>query len=119
MDKEFQAFTDGTYVFQETEENGKFFFYRKDGEVLKDIDHEPMDMYQNYLCLKMMSGEIDGAVFGNINYKISNDGKCMLLETSMEKFDVEPIVIPDKIEEKKKTNPVKRLIKTIFNSKNK
>ena len=28
-------------------------------------------------------------------------------------------VIPDKIEEKKKTNPVKRLIKTIFNSKNK
>lgn len=118
MDKELKAFTDGTYVFQETEEKGKYFFYRKDGEALKDIDHEPMDMYRSYLCLKMMSGEIEFSVFGNVNYKISNDGKCMLLETTMEKLDdVEFIALPSKDESKKKTNPVKKLIKSILNSK--
>ena len=65
------------------------------------------------------SGEIDYAVYGNINYKISDDGKCMLLETSMQKLEVEPIVIPEIAERPKKNNPVKKLLKTIFNSKNK
>lgn len=114
MDKELRAFTNGAYVFQETEEEGQFLFYRNDGDVLGDVNFEPMDMYQNYLCMKMMCGEINCAVRGDMHTETSEDGKVMLLVTTMEKI---PLI--DEEESYKKVNPVKRMIKSIFGSKNK
>ena len=56
MANEFRAVSDGTFTLQETKNKNQFYFYRNDGEVLADIDREPMDLYQAYIMQKMMSG---------------------------------------------------------------
>lgn len=45
MANEFLAVTDGTFTLSETKNKNQFYFYRNDGEVLSDIDGEPMDLY--------------------------------------------------------------------------
>lgn len=77
MAEKFNAIANETYVFIEGDEPNQFFFYRKDGEVLGDVDHEPMDFYHAYIMQKMMDGEIDGMVANNILTEVSTDGKCM------------------------------------------
>ncbi|MBR2241216.1 MAG: hypothetical protein IJ890_07570 [Clostridia bacterium] len=79
MANEFRAVSDGTFTLQETENKNQFYFYRNDGEVLADIDREPMDLYHAYIMQKMMSGEITDVVMNNIYSEISEDGKCIRL----------------------------------------
>ncbi len=82
MANEFRAVSDGTFILQESENKNQFYFYRNDGEVLADIDREPMDLYQAYIMQKMMSGEITDIVMNNIYSEISEDGKCIRLTIS-------------------------------------
>ena len=79
MTNEFLAVSDGTFTLQETENKNQFYFYRNDGEVLDDIDREPMDLYQAYIMQKMMSGEITDIVMNDIYSETSDDGKCIRL----------------------------------------
>ena len=79
MANEFLAISDGTFTLSETENKNQFYFYRNDGEVLTDIDREPMDMYQAYIMQKMMRGEITDMVMNNIYSETSDDGKCIRL----------------------------------------
>ena len=79
MANEFRAVSDGTFTLQETENKNQFYFYRNDGEVLADIDREPMDLYQAYIMQKMMSGEITDMVMNNIYSETSEDEKCIRL----------------------------------------
>ena len=82
MANEFRAVSDGTFTLQETENKNQFYFYRNDGEVLADIDREPMDLYQTYIMKKMMDGEITDIVMNNIYSETSDDGKCIRLTIS-------------------------------------
>lgn len=71
--------SDGTFTLSETENKNIFYFYRNDGEILSDIDMEPMDLYHAYIMQKMMDGEITKTVMNDVYSKTSKDGKCMLL----------------------------------------
>lgn len=55
------------------------FLAISDGNVLTDIDREPMDLYQAYIMQKMMNGEITDMVMNNIYSEKSTDGKCIRL----------------------------------------
>ena len=79
MANEFLAVSDGTFTLSETENKNQFYFYRNDGEVLTDIDREPMDLYHAYIMRKMMNGEITDIVMNNIYSETSDDGKCIRL----------------------------------------
>ena len=79
MANEFLAISDGTFTLSETENKNQFYFYRNDGEVLTDIDREPMDLYQVYIMRKMMNGEITDVVMNNIYSEMSDDEKCIRL----------------------------------------
>jgi len=114
MGKELESYTDGTYVFQETEEEGKFLFYRQDGAVLNNVNFEPMDMYQCYLFMKMANGEINGAVCGNMETKISKDRKCMLLITTANVREMKDIEVSLESEKSKPECSFKRKVKSIF-----
>jgi len=43
MATELLAISDGTFTLSETENKNQFYFFRNDGQVLSDIDREPMD----------------------------------------------------------------------------
>lgn len=79
MANEFLAISDGAYTLSETENKNQFYFYRNDGEILTDIDREPMDFYQAYIMQKMANGEIIGVVMNNIYLEMSDDEKCIRL----------------------------------------
>ena len=79
MANEFITVSDGTFTLQETENKNQFYFYRNDGEVLADIDSEPMDLYHAYIFQKMMSGEITSMVMNKIYSERSEDGKYIRL----------------------------------------
>ena len=70
---------DETFTLSESENKTQFYFYRNDGEVLTDIDREPMDLYNAYIMHKMMNGEITDVVMNNIYSETSDDGKCIRL----------------------------------------
>jgi hypothetical protein len=106
MAEKFNAITDETYVFIEGEEPNQFFFYRKDGEVLGDIDHEPMDFYHAWVMQKMMSGEIEGMVANNILSELSDDGKCMRI--TVKEIAKGPIIQIDLDEAVALSEPVKK-----------
>ena len=82
MAVELNAISDGTFTLQETEDKNRFYFYRNDGEVLTDIEREPMDLYQAYIAHQMMSGEIKDVVMNNIDFEISDDEKIIRLTIS-------------------------------------
>lgn len=79
MANEFLAISDGTFTLSETENKNQFYFYRNDGNVLTDIDREPLDLYHAYIMQKMMNGEITDMVMNNICSEMSDDGKCIRL----------------------------------------
>lgn len=115
MRKELQAFTDGTYVFSETEIEGAFLFYRNDGCVLRDIQFEPIDMYQDYICTKMFTEGTTSAVYNELKTKMSSDNRCLLLMTKeMDLYLDKNNNIVENVEVSKKVNPVKRMIKSVF-----
>ena len=79
MANEFLAISDGTFTLSETENKNQFYFYRNDGNVLTDIDREPINLYHAYITQKMMNGEITDMIMNNIYSEISDDGKCIRL----------------------------------------
>ena len=104
MAEKFNAITDETYVFIEGDKPNQFFFYRKDGEVLGDIEHEPMDFYHAWVMEKMMSGEIEGMVANNILSELSDDGKCMRI--TVKEIAKGPIIQIDLDEGRSSQKPV-------------
>ncbi|NCC70896.1 hypothetical protein EOM09_04910, partial [bacterium] len=77
-EREPKAFTDKIHIFSETEDPNQFYFYREDGAVLEEgADRIAMDMYENYNCSKMFSGEITGMIMNNIRFDTSEDGKVI------------------------------------------
>lgn len=79
MANEILKVSDGTFTLTETEVKNQFYFYRNDGEVLKDIDREPMELYRAYIMNKMMNSEITEIVMNDIYSETSDDGKCIRL----------------------------------------
>ena len=112
MANEFLAVSDGTFTLTETENKNQFYFYRNDGDVLTDIDREPMDLYQAYIMQKMMSGEITEMVMNNIYSETSDDGKCIRLTIC--EIGEEPIRNTNSTVNQKKPNFLKRLFHKIF-----
>ncbi len=82
MSNELKAITDGTFTFAESEDPNVFYFYRNDREVIGDVGRIPMDFYQNWICTKMLNGEITKTVMNNVCFETSNDGKCIRLTVS-------------------------------------
>ena len=106
MAEKFNAIANDTYVFIEGDNPNQFFFYRKDGEVLGDIDHEPMDFYHAWVMEKMMSGEIDGMVANNVLTELSADGKCMRI--TVKEIAKGPIIQIDLDGDEESNKPVKK-----------
>lgn len=79
MSREYLGISDGTYTLRETDVPYQFYFYRNDGDVLGDVEDEPMDLYHAYIMNKMMTGEITEMVMNNIRSQLSSDGKCIRL----------------------------------------
>ncbi len=112
MANEFLAVSDGTFTLSETELKNQFYFYRNDGEVLTDIDREPMDLYQAYIMRKMMNGEITDMVMNNIYSETSDDGKCIRLTIC--DIGEKTVKSNNLTGRKKQSNFIKRLINKIF-----
>ena len=112
MANEFLAVSDGTFTLSETEVKNQFYFYRNDGEVLTDIDREPMDLYQAYIMSKMMSGEITDMVMSNIYFEMSDDGKCIRLTIC--DIGEKPVKSNNSTARGKQPNFIKRLFNKIF-----
>ena len=110
MANEFRIISDGTFTLQKSENKNQFYFYRNDGEVLTDIDREPMDLYHAYIMQKMISGEITDIVMNNIYSETSADGKCIRLTIS--NIDEKPVQNDSSVS--KKPNFLKRLFHEIF-----
>ena len=79
MANESLAISDGTFTLSETEVKNQFYFYRNDGEVLTDIDREPMDLYQAYIIHKMVNDETTNMIMSNFYMETSDDGRCIRL----------------------------------------
>ena len=112
MANEFLAISDGTFTLSETENKNQFYFYRNDGNVLTDIDREPMDLYQAYIMQKMMNGEITDMVMNNIYSEMSDDGKCIRLTIC--DIGEKPVKNTNSTVSNKQPNFLKRLFHKIF-----
>ncbi len=73
MAYEFLSVSDGTFSLLETENENQFYFYRNDGDVLTNIDREPMDLYHAYIMRKMINDEMIDKVTSNIYLEMSDD----------------------------------------------
>lgn len=83
MSNELKAMTDGTFTLSESEDTNVFYFYRNDRKVIGDVGRIPMDFYQNWICTKMMNGEItEMEINDTCFFEISDDGKCIRLIVS-------------------------------------
>lgn len=101
--KQYINVTNGEYTLAETDNPDQFFFYRNDGEELGEVDRLPMDMYQSYVCNKIMTTGDTEIVANNIEFERSTDNKCIRLTV----YDMNK-------ELPKKENKVKTFIKTLF-----
>lgn len=111
--KTFKTVTDGVHILSETENENQFYFYRKDGRVLGNVGRLPMDMYEHYVCTKMIESNQMEIISNKIEFETSTDGTCIRL-TTMD-FGVK-ISLPTKVEPSEETG-MKKLIKSIFNNK--
>lgn len=112
MAKDLKAVSDGTFIFSETENENQFYFYRKDGEVLTDIDSEPMEFYQALITRKMMDGEMPAAIIANNMYsEMSADGKVIRVTVCGIGEDPNPHTNPKL---NKKPSHFRRLINKVF-----
>ena len=103
VDNEFKAVSDGTFILSESKNENQYYFYRKDGKVLTDIDREPMEFYQALITRKMMDGDIPAMFMANNLYsEMSADGKVIRL--TVYDIDKDP-----NLHIKKKPNFIKRL----------
>lgn len=111
MEKEILSITNGTFTLTETEDKNQFYFYRNDGGTLGDLTFEPLDMYEDYLITKIVTGEIRGCAKKSIKAEISKDEKTIRLTVS--DAEEEPRVEKDSSIQKK-PNLFKRLLHKIF-----
>ena len=102
--KELKVLSNGEYKFAETENNSQFNFYRNDGEVLGDVGRLPMEVFQDYIFNKMLSGELTTAVATNIKFEMSDDGRCLRM-TTLGYGSKEPV---------EQTGVIKRLVRSLF-----
>ncbi len=112
MANDFLAISDGTFTLSETENKNQFYFYRNDGEVLTDIDREPMDLYHAYCMRKMMNGEMTALVINNLLLEISDDEKCIRLTIC--DIGEKSAINTNSTVSNKQPNFLKRLIHKIF-----
>jgi len=111
MANEFLTVSNGIFTLSETENKNQFYFYRNDGEVLSDIDREPIDLYQAYIMQKMITGEIRNMVMNNIYSEMSDDGKYIRLTI----YDIgEKTTNGNEVIVEKKESFFKRLLNKIF-----
>ena len=101
------AVSNGTFTLQESENKNEFYFYRNDGDVLIDIDREPMNLYHAYIMQKMMNGEITDIVMKDIYSEISTDEKCIRL--TITDMGDKPVKNTNSVVKNKKPNFLKRL----------
>jgi hypothetical protein len=99
------------YVFCETENPNQFLFYRKDDEVLGDVNRIAMAMHEKYICLQMIEGNITDVVMNNFSFERSDDGKCIRLTTYEIDNDFPPIHINTKNDRSSFSQKVKSLFK--------
>lgn len=112
MTNDFLAISDGTFTLSETENKNQFYFYRNDGNVLTDINREPMELYHAYIMKKMMNGEITDIVMNNIYSETSVDGKCIRLTIC--DIGENPVKSTNQNVSDKQPNFLKRLFHKIF-----
>lgn len=105
MSSELMALSNGTFTLAESEDPKVFYFYRNDHEVIGEVGRIPMDFYQNYICKKMMDGEITEIVMNDICFETSDDGKCIRLTVSG---------IGENRTNQKQPNFIKRFLSKIF-----
>lgn len=111
MGKKLKAYTDGTYIFQETDEEGKFLFYRQDGGILSDIGLRPIDMYEHYMFEKMFNEGRNISVSGQIHTMVSDDETHLLLIATAIVKEQENELAQG---ENKTKGPIKRKLRSIF-----
>jgi len=123
MDKQYVAVGNGEFILSETDVKNQFLFFREDGGVLGEVGRIPMDLYQDYIAHKMLSGGISGIVMHNICFETSVDGKYIRLTVlGMDDNEETPkLILNDDVKEtasrsceKRQPNFLKRLIKKIF-----
>ena len=112
MANKYLSISDGTFILHETENKNQFYFYRNDGEVLTDIDREPLELYQAYIMMKMLTGEITDDVKKNIYSEKSEDGKCIRL--TIRDIDEKTVQYNDSSASNKNPNFLKRFFYKIF-----
>lgn len=96
MSDNYNAVTDGTYVLQEGEDKNQFFFFRKDGGEINQDEADPMDLYQAYICRKMMESDNPQMVMNNLKFETSTDNKCIRITV----MDFESRDIPEPVKKK-------------------
>ena len=90
MSEMYNAVTDGVYVLQEGENKNQFFFFRKDGGEINHDEADPMELYQSYVCRKMIESNNPQMVFGNLKFETSVDNKCIRITVmDFEERDIE------------------------------
>ena len=105
MTKEFLTISDGTFTLQEGENKNEFYFYRNDGEVLTEIEYQPMALLHAYVIRKMKEPDLEElSMSGRLYFEKSDSGKTIRL-TFKEN---------DSIVNKKRPNFLKRLLYKIF-----
>ncbi len=110
MSNEHMGISDGTYSLVESDDPNIFFFYRNDEGIIGDVGRLPMDFYQNWICTKMMKGEIAHVVMNNICFQTSIDGRVIRIVTSEMKDDK-----PEASENiPQKQNFIKKIFNRIF-----
>ena len=77
MANEIIAISDGFYTLAETKNEKQFCFFRNDGNVLANVNREPLELYQAYVMHKMMQNKNIKMVASNIHKEVSEDGRYM------------------------------------------
>ena len=83
LKKRTKMLTDGTFVFVESEdEDGVFYFFRRDGEILDKIDVPPLEFYHKYCLLKQQeeNGDTEAPNIQNMNFKYTLLNDCKMIK---------------------------------------
>lgn len=108
-EKELKTLSDGEYVFAETKIKNQYHFYREDGQKLGEVGNIPMDMYRNYMCMKMFEGGVTNMVANNIRFDTSDCDTCIRI-TTFALGEKDPF-------EQREEKGLKSLVKSLFKNK--
>lgn len=89
------------YILTEGNQANIYYLFRKDDAIINCVTNIHRDIFQNYICLKSMRGELDPSTIDNIDFALSDDRKGITI-TVYEK-------------EKKESHPlISSLVKSLF-----